>query len=643
VIITINDKNAGLYNALFAKAYQALEAINKLKPEVVNEEKRFLSLDDYFAHMADLLALDPAYMMLPIDEAAFTINANTRAISTPKVVTLQNDQIAETLTFTIDRYFDYMDLYNATVYVQWTLPSGKEGATEIELKDITTMPGKIRFGWPLDSDVTSEIGTVRYSVRFWQKGMIKENGSDVEKVVYSFNTLTSSLIISPSLQPEVNPELEINKPVTTNLFKRAIMNSQITSGSTPVPLAPSFGDPGLNLPVYASLANDTLTLKAQAFVSDTGILAYEWYYTPAVTETIEGETFAAGVEYPFSDYVDETGADRLGFHVYGGTVEHNHFEEIPASEYKDGLVLGEVYYVKSGENSDAYIAYTSALPPTDESVKLYQRFTAYTVPAGEVKVTGDYCVRATNTIGSNTSAAHPSQVCRLVSPDGVEFTANLANAVIIPDDESKRLSVKTNKQTSNSALVTYTWVKDVAGSDFAAAESVASSADNYVDITTPGWYKVTASALLNRETKSAVSGVCKATFAPKLPLVTYTDEAETKIPQGDTRPYYTGEGDFTLEVLVGTLVPDGYDAYAEELFSENLSFVWKVAVADQEERTLGQADIDSGLIKSELGKNTLTVNGNGETKRTFICYVTNTLNGQTVTSDSTNSLAFLVL
>jgi hypothetical protein len=117
--------------------------------------------------MADLLALDPAYMMLPIDEAAFTINANTRAISTPKVVTLQNDQIAETLTFTIDRYFDYMDLYNATVYVQWTLPSGKEGATEIELKDITTMPGKIRFGWPLDSDVTSEIGTVRYSVRFW--------------------------------------------------------------------------------------------------------------------------------------------------------------------------------------------------------------------------------------------------------------------------------------------------------------------------------------------------------------------------------------------------------------------------------------------------------------------------------------------
>ena len=199
------------------------------------------------------------------------------------------------------------------------------------------------------------------------------------------------------------------------------------------------------------------------------------------------------------------------------------------------------------------------------------------------------------------------------------------------------------QQTSNSALVTYTWVKDVAGSDFAAAESVASSTDNYVDITTPGWYKVTASALLNRETKSAVSGVCKATFAPKLPLVTYTTEAEAKIPQGDTRPNYTGEGEFTLEVLTGTVIPEGYESYAEELFSENLSYIWKVVVSDQDERTLGQGDIDSGLVKSELGKSTLTVNAVGDTPRTFICYVTNTLNGQTVTSDSTNSLAFLVL
>ena len=592
--------------------------------------------------MADLLALNPTYMMLPIDEAAFTINANTRAISTPKVVTLQNDQIAETLMFTVDRYFDYMDLYNARVFVQWTLPSGKEGATEIELKDITTIPGKIRFGWPLDSDVTSEIGTVRYSVRFWQKGTVKENGSDVEKVVYSFNTLTSSINISPSLQPEVNPELEINKPVTENLFKRAIMNSQITSGTTPVPLAPSFSEPGLNLPVYASLTEDTLTLKAQAVVGDTGTIAYEWYYTPAVTETISGKEFVAEVEYPFNDYIDVNDEETLGFHVYGGTVNHNHFEAVDADSIKDGLVVGEQYYVQTQGTPVSYVAYTSHLAPTDGTV-LYQRFTTYTVPAGAVKVTGDYCVRATNTIGSNVSTAHPSQVCRLVSPDGVEFTSGLAAVAIIPDEEAKRLSVKTNKQASNDAVVTYTWVKDVTSSECANTTQIAATTNNYVDITTPGWYKVTAAAVLNRETKSAVSTVCKATFEPKLPTMTYTEEASLEIPTGDTRPTFRGNGDFDLEVVVGSVVPAAYEGYADELFSEHLSYDWKVIVSEQPERSLGQADIDSGLIKSELGKNVLTVNADGDTSRTFVCYVTNTLNGKTITSDSTNSLAFLVL
>ena len=590
--------------------------------------------------MADLLALNPTYMMLPIDEAAFTINANTRAISTPKVVTLQNDQIAETLMFTVDRYFDYMDLYNARVFVQWTLPSGKEGATEIELKDITTIPGKIRFGWPLDSDVTSEIGTVRYSVRFWQKGTVKENGSDVEKVVYSFNTLTSSINISPSLQPEVNPELEINKPVTENLFKRAIINSQITSGTTPVPLAPSFSEPGLNLPVYASLTDDTLTLKAQAVVGDTGTIAYEWYYTPAVTETVSGKEFVAEVEYPFSDYVDVNDEETLGFHVYGGTVNHNHFEAVDADSIKDGLAIGEQYYVQTQETPVSYAAYTSHLAPTDGTV-LYQRFTTYTVPAGAVKVTGDYCVRATNTIGSNVSTAHPSQVCRLVSPDGVEFTSGLAAVAIIPDGEAKRLTVKTNKQASNDAVVTYTWVKDVTSSECANTTQVAATTNNYVDITTPGWYKVTAAALLNRETKSAVSAVCKATFDPQIPTMTYA--ADIVIPEDDDKPSFTGNGDITLEVVMGSVVPASYDGYATELFSEHLSYDWKVSIADQGERSLGEADVTSGLIKEGLGTNKLVVNAAGDTTRIYTCYVTNTLNGKVVTSDKADSLSFLVV
>ena len=77
--------------------YELIPAAGKLREGMENDEGRFLSIDDYFAHMADLLLLNPTYMMLPLDETTFDINANNRAISAPKIVILQNDQIAETV------------------------------------------------------------------------------------------------------------------------------------------------------------------------------------------------------------------------------------------------------------------------------------------------------------------------------------------------------------------------------------------------------------------------------------------------------------------------------------------------------------------------------------------------------------------
>jgi hypothetical protein len=102
---------------------------------------------------------DPTFLMLPMDGDTFDINANTRSIKPQSIVTLQNDQIAEMVMFTIDRFYDYMDLCNATIYVQWTLPDGvTTGATEIEFIDTDYDANKIRFGWPLDDEITSQVG-----------------------------------------------------------------------------------------------------------------------------------------------------------------------------------------------------------------------------------------------------------------------------------------------------------------------------------------------------------------------------------------------------------------------------------------------------------------------------------------------------
>lgn len=106
VIVKINETNIDKYNALFAKAYQALKAEGQLKPEAENNEGRFLSLNHYLAHAKELLALDASYLMIPLDEDTFDINAETRQIKAKKIVVLQNDNVAETIQFTIDRYFD---------------------------------------------------------------------------------------------------------------------------------------------------------------------------------------------------------------------------------------------------------------------------------------------------------------------------------------------------------------------------------------------------------------------------------------------------------------------------------------------------------------------------------------------------------
>ena len=92
MIITITEKNAHLYNALFAEAYQALDAKGLIRLGEEKSEGRFTSIEEYFSYMEDLLALNKSkYMMLPIDEAPFIINANTRTITAPKIVVLQND------------------------------------------------------------------------------------------------------------------------------------------------------------------------------------------------------------------------------------------------------------------------------------------------------------------------------------------------------------------------------------------------------------------------------------------------------------------------------------------------------------------------------------------------------------------------
>ena len=653
VIVKINESNAHLYNALFAKAYQALDAKGKIMAEAKNDaEKRFKNLNHYLAHADALLELDPAYLLLPLDEPTFDINADSRNIKASRIVILQNDHNAETIQFTVDRYFDYMDLKEARIYAQWTLPSGKEGATWVdEAKDLS-IPGKIRFGWPLTADVTSEPGIVKYSIRFWNRSL--NNASGKEEVEYSFNTLTSSLTISPSLQPSVNGEADVVAPVKSG-FARAVRNSQIVLEGRDLPLAPYFFKPGMDLPSYASLDVDTntLVLKAQAGVGDTGTLAYHWYFKPAIPVTLKinskDVTFNNETFYPYDDVMkkDAQGRPTTTVEVYG----FKHFN----GQIKDGngagrdLFMEEYNWVAAGKLNigDRYFkedgsAYESTIVPEDKSVKLYEKYTTYSIPAGEEKVTGQYKVCATNTIEPNTTAEMPSTVCQLISPDDIVITADLEPIHFISEDDkvpTKPLKVSIKSQTSSDVNVIYDWI---VGTDSSTPDEDVADAPNAAQFipTTPGWYQLHMEATLNRETKENDSKVCKVTFAPKLPTIAYGPTATSKLQDhnGTRIPTYTTADDAVLDLAITDPNPSGVD---KNLYTDEYKFEWYVSTPTSTIRKVNDKD---DFYVSGLNTSTLTVkNPTDGAIHTYKCIVTNYLSGKSISDTLNNAKPFYVM
>jgi hypothetical protein len=336
-----------------------------------------------------------------------------------------------------------------------------------------------------------------------------------------------------------------------------------------------------------------------------------------------------------------------GFNAFGGIVD-TVFEEVEYAAGKD-LAADEFYYTEIADSSPkAYEAYTNTKAPEDTNVKLYQKYTTYTVPSGSAKVTGEYVVKAVNTIGVNHSNEEPSSVCRLVSPDDVTFSTDLDDIYVMAA-AGGNLKVVVNEQASDDAVVTYAWRKNIK-----SGERTEEQKDNWEihentnvansNVLTPGWYDVTVSATLNREEKVATSGVCKVTFDPKLPAMEYAEGVHFN--EGDTVPTFSGaSATLTVEHPYGVFATAqeyaDYNSYANELFSEKLEYIWKITLQDQAERPLVQADVDSGLVDA-LGNASITIHTPERMPATVTCYVTNVLNGKVATSDATNSLAFYI-
>ena len=117
MITAINKDNANKYTALFGKATSALRASGE-----ITEEWSITDLESYFSVIEQLINIDTKYTILPLDENYFMIDANSRTITVPadfkrNGIAVQGDEVAEIVYFKINRYFDFMDLNNAEIYI----------------------------------------------------------------------------------------------------------------------------------------------------------------------------------------------------------------------------------------------------------------------------------------------------------------------------------------------------------------------------------------------------------------------------------------------------------------------------------------------------------------------------------------------
>lgn len=611
MITSFNPENKvqlDLYTKLFSEAYAELK---EAKVENLPERGYFATLDEYFAHMGDIISLDDPsrYILLPLDETSegiFTINANDRTIAIPsqfsKCGAVQNDEKCEIAVFTIDRYFDFQDLDLTQICVQWVNADNEPGISHIKYRDLKTYPGKLRFGWPLTSNITKKEGPVQFSVRFYKR-------DDEDKIAYILNTLPATLTVKKSLNV-VNPIIEED---ATSLFHKFIENSQ--NPAYELAKNPFFVKPGKDIVAtnYSGTGfgaideeSNELSFSAQAVANDLGAITYEWKYK------------ALNNEGNFADPV---------ILADGADYEVTEQKPVEVARDADGKIVRQgcqKYYIKDAEG--ALIPYFDDEFPENETFYTIDTVLKINNTSNE-NIVGKYYVEATNTLGENHSQAISSSEILVPAPQTIVIKKDIPEHIFIEKADGVQLSVEVEKD-ANGPKVECEWFGLTNGTNEPkSANDITTSVGKGWSselITIPGWYTTIVTSTLNRKVRStneegsAPRKICKVTNLPAAPVA---QEFSYKIGNGEWIVVTDGDDeDSKLDTIIpanaielGTKVSfkvnTNLDNTTNKLESEKLEYLWYVQEPENTTyRLLTEKDVDNnGLVISGLNTNTLTV------------------------------------
>lgn len=506
----ITKDNKTLYANLFKKANDLLG--------LTDDNKKIKSIDDYFCHLGDITKLvvnideagnmnitDPLFFILPVDEPTFNINANTRTITVPDVfkngVSVKGDEIAETIYFTIDRYFDTTDFYDPKIkaVVQWQNANGDKNISmttaKAVIEDQSEGTVKVIFGWPLSREITERDGNVTFSVRFYNT----EKENDTDYLEYSWSTLNTTIKINPSLDLDI-----------------------IEGG---------FDTVDKNWLIYQRLRNSLpadINLQAIQPIID--------YLIPLVGSTADLDEIDNKLVVKFkATYPSGTADGRIGKQIYTLMREdYNGLTEVVSAAIDDDVFgesyektndtqmnTTEIYYIKDGNE---YIPYTDPDWPTD--IQLYEKVYTY-----EVDTAGEYYIVITNFIDNNNKMSITSGRFQILLPtkpliygESESSYYGILEPILDEDNvETGRYNPCTLKliveDTDGGSPLTYKWYK-AETADGEKSEIIGANESTY-DAEEAGYYFLQAINRRNNSEAIEISKPIRVTKPAEKPIITY--------------------------------------------------------------------------------------------------------------------------
>lgn len=126
---------------------------------------------------------------IPQGEPIYEIDLNTRKINAPAFLSVESDHSAEIIFFSIDRYYDSVDLANMVGMIQFRDAKNHEYYYVIPYYDVVSQDQKIIFPWCIQGQATKYGGTVNFSVKFFK---IAPTSTDEQPyLLYEINTLVA--------------------------------------------------------------------------------------------------------------------------------------------------------------------------------------------------------------------------------------------------------------------------------------------------------------------------------------------------------------------------------------------------------------------------------------------------------------------